>query len=145
MEGPNINMTEGSVKRTERVTVKYEKGSKPTFDIALERPYEVSASGQTSGVDVFTVNKKGGYAGRRAEVSQLGLMDSLRAAYSAWGNARLSGGITSEDKSIINQAANAYNAAVRKFRKIVGSKTVLETGAEVSVNQLSDRELSELL
>lgn len=142
----DMKVTKGTINRTETVTVKYEPAEKPTLDISLERPYEVEATGQQTGIQAYRVAAGGKQVKNNVKVSVMGVVDALKAAFNAYKNAKQTGGIGEGDVTEVKGVVDSYNNIIQQYNKVSTQTTELKTPTqEMKVEDLADQELSDLL
>jgi len=141
-----VNIEHGTIERKEKVTVEYNAVGQPGLGVKVKRPYKVTAEGLIEKVAEYTLETQGTTAQNAARVSEMGLLDAIRAGYKAFKNAVLQGGITQKDVAEVGKAVNEYNDVVDKYNKVAGKKlTVLDETKEIGIDELSDKELSDLV
>jgi len=140
-----VNIEPGTIERKETIIVEYKGAEQPGLGVEVNRPYEVIAKGQTEGVAKYTLQAQGTTTQNAARVSEMGLVDAIKAGYKAFQKAVLQGGITQKDVAEVGKAVDEYNGIVDKYKKVAGKKlTVLDETKEIGIDELSDKELSDL-
>jgi hypothetical protein len=156
MTGIKSTLNKGSITRREIVVVKYGAGEAPTMSVSLERPYEVTATAQTTGIETYNIENKSGTVRGSPQVKASGVVEGLRLAYNAFTNRDKTNGITEADVTGVENIVDEHNGNYSIWDKVTGGKlkrlfgnsnrTILVSEErEMNVDGLSDRELSDLL
>lgn len=138
-----MDVKEGTIKRTEITTVKYEPEKKPSLEMDITRPYKVTVTGQTEGTDRYHLVSKGRRVRISPKVSIAGLKRVISAVIDAYRNPALEGGITAEDVKAAEKGGEEFNKVVGQYGQVAGQTTAVATSKEMKIENLSDKEKTE--
>jgi hypothetical protein len=122
-----INLKKGSVKEVRETVVKMVPVEKPQLSVNIKRDYVVKAKGSTSGTEELSLF---GYGRKTLNTVSYqegpSIIQRCRAAYDAFLNPRLMGGVDNTERDNINIVIEDYNQAVEQYAATAGKEKLVE-------------------